>query len=211
MTGSIREAWAEAWRDRAFRLQAALSAPALVLALAALARFVRWVELRPGATLPDPLLALIEPRDVTWLTFSVLYAGLFGGLALLLRRPRDLVAAAQAYAVLLAFRIAVMWATPLDPPPGMIALRDPFVQPLATGQPLTRDLFFSGHTSTMFLFALAVRGRLPRGLFLAGTALVGACVLWQHVHYAVDVMVAPVFTWAAWRLVEPPGDPPAGR
>lgn len=207
MARSIREVWVEEWRDRAFRLQAAFSAPALVLALAELARFVRWVERRPGATLRDPLLALIEPRDVTWLTFSVLYAAIFTGLALLVRRPRDLVAAMQAYAVLVVFRIAVMWATPLDPPPGMIALRDPFVQAIGTGHVLTRDLFFSGHTSTMFLFFLAVRGRLAKGLFLACTALVAACVLWQHVHYTVDVMAAPFFTWASWRLVAPPRSP----
>ncbi|HZY05412.1 MAG TPA: phosphatase PAP2-related protein [Anaeromyxobacteraceae bacterium] len=200
MTGSIREAWSEAWRDRSFRLQLAVTAPALAVALSALARFVRWVEQRPGATLPDPLLRLLEPRDVTWLTFSLIYAGLAAGVTLLLRRPRDLLAAVQAYVVLAAFRMAVMWATPLDPPPGMIELRDPFVEVLGTGQLLTRDLFFSGHTSTMFLLFLAAPGRLAKGLFLACTALVGACVLWQHVHYTVDVLVAPVFAHAAWRV-----------
>ncbi len=200
MTGSMREAWSEAWRDRSFRRQAVVTAAALALALSALSRFVGWVEQRPGATLPDPLLRLLEPRDVTWLTFSLIYAGLLSGVALLLRRPRDLLAAVQAYAVMAVFRLAVMWATPLDPPPGMIALVDPFVQAFGTGQVLTRDLFFSGHTSTMFLLFLAAPGRLARGLFLACTALVAACVLWQHVHYAVDVMVAPPFAYAAWRV-----------
>jgi hypothetical protein len=205
MPGTIREAWAEAWRDRGFRLQAALTVPALALALAALARFVRWVEGRQGATLPDPLLALLPPRDVTWLTFSLIYAGLLAGVALLLRRPRDLLAAVQAYAVMVAFRIAVMWATPLDPPPGMLALRDPFVEGLGTGQLLTRDLFFSGHTATLFLLFLAVPGRLAKGLFLACAALVGACLLFQHVHYAVDVMAAPFFAYASWRIARRAG------
>ncbi|HYQ79854.1 MAG TPA: phosphatase PAP2-related protein, partial [Anaeromyxobacteraceae bacterium] len=200
MTGPMREAWSEAWRDRRFRRRAVVTAAALALALSALSRFVGWVEQRPGATLPDPLLRLLEPRDVTWLTFSLIYAGLLAGVALLLRRPRDLLAAVQAYAVMAVFRLAVMWATPLDPPPGMIALVDPFVQAFGTGQVLTRDLFFSGHTSTMFLLFLAAPGRLARGLFLACTALVAACVLWQHVHYAVDVMVAPPFAYAAWRV-----------
>jgi hypothetical protein len=197
---TIRKAWREAWHDRGFRLQAALTASALAAALMALARFVRWVERRPGATLPDPLLRLLEPRDVTWLTFSLIYAGIAVGVALLLRRPRDLLAAVQAYVVMVAFRIAVMWATPLDPPPGMIELRDPFVERLGTGQLLTRDLFFSGHTSTMFLLFLAAPGRLAKRFFLACTVLVGACVLWQHVHYTVDVVVAPFFAYAAWRV-----------
>lgn len=200
MSGSIREAWAAAWRDRGFRLQAALTAGALAAALAALARLVGWVESRPGATLPDPLLALLPPRDLTWLTFSLIYAGLLFGVALLARRPRQLLAAVQAYALLVAFRIAVMWATPLDPPPGMIELRDPFVEALGTGRLLTRDLFFSGHTSTMFLLFLAAPGRAAKGLFLACTVAVGGCLLWQHVHYAVDVMAAPFFAWASWEL-----------
>lgn len=202
MTGTIRGAWAEAWRAPDFRVQVVVTAPVLGLALATLARFVRWVESRPGATLPDPLLALLTPRDVTWLTFSLIYAGILTAVALLLRRPRDLLTAVQAYAVMVAFRIAVMWATPLDPPPGMIELQDPFVEQLGTGQLLTRDLFFSGHTSTMFLLFLAAPGRLAKGFFLACTILVGACVLWQHVHYAVDVMVAPFFAYAAWRVAE---------
>jgi len=210
MTESIREAWAGAWRDRGFRLQAALTAPALAAALMALARFVGWVERRPGATLPDPLLALLQPRDLTWLTFSLIYAGLLAGVALLLRRPRDLLAAVQAYAVMVAFRIAVMWVTPLDPPPGMLALRDPFVEQLGTGQLLTRDLFFSGHTATLFLLFLAVPGRVAKGLFLACTVLVGICVLWQHVHYSVDVLAAPFFAYAGWRVVARLRAAPAG-
>ena len=58
-----------------------------------------------------------------------------------------------------------MWATPLDPPPGMIVLEDPLVQLFGgASRPLTRDLFFSGHTSTMFLLFLAVPGAGGQGL-----------------------------------------------
>jgi hypothetical protein len=33
------------------------------------------------------------------------------------------------------------------------------------------------------------------------TALVAICVLWQHVHYTVDVLVAPFFAIASRELV----------
>lgn len=213
MASSFRSAWAQAWRERGLRLQVAITVPALALALAALARFVTWVERRPGVTLADPVLALVEPKDVTWLTFGLVYGGIAVGVAALARRPRELVAAVQGYAVLAAFRIAAMWVTPLDPPPGMIELQDPLVQQLGTGQLLTRDLFFSGHASTMFLLFLAVPGRGAKALLLACTALVSACVLWQHVHYAVDVLVAPFVAYASWRLVRSAGsrrEAPAG-
>jgi hypothetical protein len=29
---------------------------------------------------------------------------------------------------------------------------------------------------------------------------VAACVLWQHVHYTIDVLAAPFFAYASWRV-----------
>jgi hypothetical protein len=83
----------------------------------------------------------------------------------------------------------------------MIVLEDPLVQVVGgASQALTRDLFFSGHTSTMFLLFLAVPGRSAKAFFLACTGAVACLVLVQHVHYAVDVLAAPPFAYVAWRL-----------
>ncbi|HZJ56594.1 MAG TPA: phosphatase PAP2-related protein [Myxococcaceae bacterium] len=174
---------------------------ALVTVLVLMARFLTWVERRPGVVLADPVLALILPRDVTWLTFGLVYVGLFTAVAVLLPHPRRLVLGAQAYGVMVLFRMAVMAVTPLDPPPGMLALRDPLVQVLGTGEVLTRDLFFSGHTSTLALLALLAPWRTIRRFFVACTALVAVCVIWQHVHYTVDVLVAPLFAYLSRDLV----------
>ncbi len=205
--------WREAWSRPGFRWRAAATVPLLAGSLAALATFVKWVERRPGVVLPDPVLAMLQPRDVTWLTFALIYAGIVGAVALLARRPRLLVAGVQAYAILALVRIAVMWATPLDPPPGMIGLEDPLVERLGgASESLTRDLFFSGHTSTLFLISLAVPGRRARPFFLACTAAVAVCVLVQHVHYTVDVLAAPFFAYGAWRIAARlwPGDESGG-
>ncbi len=196
---SVREAWSRAWQDRSFRLRAALTGPALALALLAMSRFLGWVEGRHGAVLPDPLLALVPPRDVSWLAFLAIYVAVAASLVPLVRRPADLVLALHAYMVMVAFRIAVMWAAPLDPPIGIIGLRDPLAETLRAGQVLTRDLFFSGHVSTIFLLSLVARDRWLRAFLLALAGLAAACVLWQHVHYTVDVLAAPVFAYAAWR------------
>ncbi len=210
-TPKLDATWREAWASRAFRWRLALTVPALVATLAALATFVKWVERRPGAVLPDPILAMIPPRDVTWPVFGLIYAGIVVAVFLLVRRPERLLAGVQAYVVLALLRMIVMWATPLDPPPGMIVLEDPLVQGFGgASQALTRDLFFSGHTSTMFLLFLAVPGRSAKGFFLAATALVAFLVLVQHVHYAVDVLAAPAFAWAAWTLVTRPWTRPDG-
>jgi len=193
--------WPEAWAEPGFRWRLALTIPVLVGTLAALAALVKWVERRPGGVLPDPVLAWLVPRDVTWPVFTLIYVGILLAVFLLARSPVRLVMGVQAYVVMAILRIVVMWATPLDPPPGMIILEDPLVQGLGgASQALTRDLFFSGHTSTMFLLSLAVPGRSAKAYFLASTVAVACLVLVQHVHYAVDVLAAPAFAFAAWRI-----------
>jgi hypothetical protein len=200
-TLSLDATWSEAWAERGFRWRLALTAPVLVATLAALAALVKWVERRPGAVLPDPVLAMIAPRDVTWPVFTLIYVGILLAVLLLARSPVRLVLGVQAYVVMALLRIVVMWATPLDPPPGMIVLEDPLVQGFGgASQALTRDLFFSGHTSTMFLLCLAVPGRAAKAYFLACTAAVATLVLVQHVHYTVDVLAAPAFAYAAWKI-----------
>jgi len=196
----VSAAWAKAWRDPRFRICLALTVSALVAVLALLARFLEFTEARPGVILPDPVLSLLPPQDLTWLTFSLVYLGLFFGVARLLTEPRRLVVALQAYVLMVLFRCAAMAVTPLEAPPGMIPLHDPLVRLFGPEQLLTKDLFFSGHTSTLFLLACVVPGRRSKALFIFCTAAVGISVLWQHVHYTVDVLVAPLFAYASFRL-----------
>lgn len=190
---------ADAW-DRRAGAQLALTAVLLGTVLAGFAWLVEVLEQRPGAALPDPLLALFDPRDLTWLTFGLVYGGLLLALFSLLGRPQRLLLTAQAYALMVAMRGATIWLTPLEPPAQLLVLKDPFIGFFGPSDALTKDLFFSGHTATLFLLFLTASDRRLRGLFLAGTAAVGACVLWQHVHYTVDVFAAPVFAYAAVRL-----------
>jgi hypothetical protein len=198
---AVTAAWREVWTEQRFRVEAIVTPIALVAVLAVMARFLSWVETRPGVVLADPVLAHIPPRDVTWLTFGLVYVGLVTTVVLLLPHPRRLVLGAQAYAVMVLFRMAVMSVTPLEAPPTTIPLRDPLVQILGTGEVLTRDLFFSGHTATLALLAFLAPGRASRRFFVVCTGLVAICVLVQHVHYTVDVLVAPFFAFASYALV----------
>jgi hypothetical protein len=198
--GATVRAWSDAWNEQRFRGEVVLTLAALAAVMAALSRFLSWVERRPGVVLPDPVLALIPARDVTWVTFLLLYAGILIAVAVLLPSPRRLLLGLQAYGLMMLLRMAVMAVTPLEAPPGMVALQDPLVQALGPGQPLTKDLFFSGHTSTMFLLALMAPGRATRRFFLLCTVAVAGCLLWQHVHYTVDVLVAPLFAFASHAL-----------
>jgi len=138
---------------------------------------------------------------VTWIVFGLVYGGLVLGLGSLSTRPTALLVALQSYALIVAVRMASLYVVPLDPPPGIIPLKDPFVGLFGSGAALTKDLFFSGHTATLFLLFLTAEHRLLRVVFLLATVMVGAGVLWQHVHYTVDVLAAPVVTIGCFRCI----------
>lgn len=188
------------WRDRSVIRQALVTLSLLALTLVGLSRFLAYIERRPGIVLPDPILALYPPVDVTWLTFAAIYLGIVIAIVALVRQPRLLIIAVQAYIVMIVVRMGMMYVVPFDPPETMIPLVDPLAE-LSAGGVLSRDLFFSGHTSTMFLLVLSARQPVIRGIFILCTALIAVLVLAQHVHYTVDVLVAPFVAYAAFRLV----------
>ena len=173
----------------------------LGMLLLAYAHFLDWIEFRPGVLLHDPLLASFQARKVTWLVFALIYGGLVLGLGTLSARPAALLVALQSYALVIVARMAAMYVVPLDPPVGMIRLKDPFIQLFDLGVVLTRDLFFSGHVATLFLLFLTARHRLLRAAFLLATVVVGAGLIWQHVHYTIDVLIAPFITFGCYRFV----------
>ncbi len=202
MTATTRLAWREAWTDARLRVQM-ITAPVLLwLVLRELARFLVWVEHRPGARLDDPVLALVTPHDATWFVFGLIYVAILLTLADVWRQPRVLVIGVQSYVLMILMRMAAMYVTALDPPTDMIAMRDPLIERLATGTLLTRDLFFSGHTSTVFLMFLVARNPRFKPVLLLCAAGVAVGVLLQHVHYTVDVLVAPLFAFASFRVVQ---------
>jgi hypothetical protein len=186
--------------DRPSWLEAALTVVVLVAIMLSFARFAAWVDLRPGVVLSDPLLARFAPRDVTWPIFSVLYGGIALAVALLRKHPARLLAGCQAYGLMVLLRIVMMWAAPFDAPADALALADPFVRAFGPSQILTRDLFFSGHTATSTMLALAAPRRWARRLLALGVVSLATCVLVQHVHYTIDVLVAPFVSFGAWRL-----------
>jgi hypothetical protein len=190
-----------AWNDPALRRECAATLALLVPVLFALTHFLDWVERRQGVTLPDPVLALFPALNLTWITFLIIYAGIIVGLLVLVQHPRRLLLVFQAYVVMALFRMAAMYLAPLEPPPGIIELRDPFVEFFGGGKTLTRDLFFSGHTSTTFLLFLLIPGKWLRVAYACATLVVGVCVVLQHVHYTFDVVAAPFFAYGAYAIV----------
>ncbi|HEX4923201.1 MAG TPA: phosphatase PAP2-related protein [Bdellovibrionales bacterium] len=178
------------WRTAAF----------LFAVLAVFGNYLEWNERRTGAVLQDPVLAVLPSMDLAWPIFFLIYGMLL--LAVFIHRL-DLQAVTdllRAYAFLNLLRMTMMFLTPLEAPEGLVILRDPFVELLIGGRVFVKDLFFSGHTSFLFLISLSMPTRAWRTAFFTGTFLVGSMLLIQHAHYTVDVVAAPFFSAAALNL-----------
>jgi hypothetical protein len=193
---SLKPLWSCYLKDHKKPL--AVSLIFLILVLWLFAQFVQYVERRDGFTFTDPVLEIFSPIDLTWLIFVLIYSSLVIAIIHLLDKPRLLHLAVLTYAILVSIRMGAMYLLPLNPPESTIILNDPFVQLFGSTGALTKDLFFSGHTATLFMLYLVSRQKVIKRIFLVGTVLVGLCVLLQHLHYTVDVFVAPFMAFTAY-------------
>jgi hypothetical protein len=199
-----KKSWQEAWQERNFRIQLMASFGVLLLIALLLPHFFIFIQARDGYTMHDPVLQLLVPKNFSLLIFTLIYSALITALISFSFYPMLLLRGLQAYCLLLLVRTLCIWLVPLNDPPGMIVLNDPFVGYIGYGgKPISKDLFFSGHTSTLFLFFLAAPNRGLRIFFLIITLVVASCILLQHVHYTIDVIAAPFFSWICYRICFP--------
>jgi hypothetical protein len=194
--------WKEAFQNKKFKYVFLVTIILLALTLTALANFLNFIETRNGVVFNDPVLKLFNPIDLTWFIFGLIYISLIASIIYFLKDPGLLLKALQAYIVLMIFRIMAMYLVPLDPPLKMIPLSDPFVELFGTGETLTKDLFFSGHTATLFLLFLLIENKTLKIIFPFFTLFTGSSVLLQHVHYSIDVFAAPFIAYCSFKLVE---------
>lgn len=193
--------WKEFLKDKRNRVEVLITLILLSIVLISLTNFLNFVEARKGAVLSDPILNLFNPIDLTWLTFAIIYGSIVVAIATLFKNPKRLMFAILLYILMVAVRIAAMYLLPLEPPSTMIALNDPFVEFFGSGQTLTKDLFFSGHTATLFILFLVSENKIIKSVFLISTFMVAILVILQHVHYSIDVFAAVFFTYACYKLI----------
>jgi len=193
--------WKEFFSDGVNKVKFFVTLILLPVTLFAFSRFLIFNENRPGVVIDDPVFYLFDAVNLNIVIFALIYIGLVTGLIYLLKYPEYLIIGLQSYVLMVLFRMAAMYLAPLEPPSGTIDLQDPLVFIIGTGQVLRKDLFFSGHTATMFLLFLTARNKKIKIIFLISTLLVGLFVVIQKVHYGIDVLVAPFFAYASYRIV----------
>jgi hypothetical protein len=137
--------------------------------------------------LPDPLFRWLPkiPVDPSVVLFILLYiSGILGIYRILL--SGEYVSAIQCHILISMCRAICMFLTPLRYAEGAVSLRDPVIEMFTDSKPLMNDLFFSGHASTLTMFALWENGTWYWFQWMSMIVTSFILVL-ARVHYTVDV------------------------
>lgn len=196
--------WSEAWTSSLFRRKA-IGAIVLFIALVLfLPHFFSAIENREGIVLNDWVLNSLPARDFSVTIFIFVWSTSLLVIFRSVQQPGIFLMTIYLMIVMTIIRLLCISIFALDPPPGLIGLKDPLTSLTYGGTDIfiTKDLFFSGHTSNLFLIYLCLQKKRDKQFALLATIIVGLLVLVQHVHYTIDVIAAIIFTWCLFTLTK---------
>ncbi|MBK8363373.1 MAG: hypothetical protein IPL24_06690 [Bacteroidetes bacterium] len=195
------QAWKGAMNNRQFRWQFIITLLVLSTFTFIFKHFFDYIESRTGTQLGDFLLDNIPAYNVSWGVFFILYSAIVIGMYTHRAHPKTVLIILQTYIIVTFVRMVTITLLPLEPPVGYLPLREPVVQFFTNGgKIISKDLFFSGHVSTVLSVYLGTH--LPKTKSVLFVCVVAMCVLLlvQHVHYTVDVIAALPATWLVYKF-----------
>jgi membrane-associated phospholipid phosphatase len=189
--------WSDAWQEPRFRNKTIIALLLVTIILILLPTFFAFIEKREGMVLQDFVLDAIPAIDVSIPTFVVIWSMVLLVFYRIYQNPRLFLVIAYGFILMCILRVLTISLHPLNPPVGIIALKDPIANIAYGGNGIfiTKDLFYSGHTGNMFLFFLCLQRKWDKIIALAASFIVGILVLVQHIHYSIDVFAAFIFTY----------------
>ena len=189
--------WLEAWQHKRFRYKTIIALLLVAIILIMLPTFFAFIEKRDGMVLQDYVLDAIPAMDVSIPTFTIIWSVVLLVFYRIYQNPRLFLLVAYGFILMCVLRMLTISLLPLNPPPGLIVLKDPIANIAYGGNGIfiTKDLFYSGHTGNMFLFFLCLQHKWDKIIALAASFIVGILVMVQHIHYSIDVIAAFLFTF----------------
>jgi membrane-associated phospholipid phosphatase len=165
--------------------------------------FLDYIEQRPGCDLNDAVLQILPSHDLSHIIFFFLYTSSLFMILYCLRQPWLLIRGFHVLIVLQYLRNICLFLSPLNAPVDIHPLQDPFLEAIAyNDQCKLKDLFFSGHTATIFIFALLIWDRpVLRLIFGFITVLMAILLLIQHCHYTIDIIGGVAFAYLSFDLI----------
>ncbi|HEY5408404.1 MAG TPA: phosphatase PAP2-related protein [Ginsengibacter sp.] len=201
---STKQQWSKAFSKKGFLFRLLFSVIWIIGLLIFMRDYFQYIEARKGAVLNDWLLQKLPVRNFSTYIFGILYPSVAVGLLYLFTKPLLLLRVLETAAIVFTTRLITMYIVKLDPPEGIIPLVDSVTTHLKCGGKLiTKDLFFSGHITSLLILYLAIKNRWLKSFLLLALSAVILMLLWQHVHYTIDILGAIFFTNLGWKVTRP--------
>jgi hypothetical protein len=189
-------AWKDMLQNRMFRIKLLL-VPGLFFTYSAITQPLSlYVEMRKGVQLEDKLLTLFPSIDFSMPIFMLLYSSMAAILLANLNKPKVIVRIFEMHLLVAVVRQVCILCVALEPPVGLIVLRDVFLENTVYPRhtPLTKDLFFSGHVASIWIYFLCAQHKYLKRYLLAATGMMAFMVLSMRIHYTYDVYGGLFFT-----------------
>lgn len=194
--------WKIALSDKHFRNRFLISLSLVAVILIVFAMLLAYIETGQGHVLYDPLLNFIKPHDVSFFIFFATYFTAIVAVSYAFGSPYKCLHLLQMYGILTFLRIVTLFFLPLESPLAIIPLHQEFLPASVYSEHHhIKNLLFSGHASTLFLFFFFSLNKWLKAVFLVTAISVSLAVVVQHVNYSYDVIVAPLFAYIAYRIV----------
>ena len=203
-TSSFLQNWKESLSNQGYTPKLLTAVAIFVSGVLQFPTYFRNIQKRPGTDLNDFVLDYIPFIDVSTYIFAIIYGLLIYMLLRVLAKPQLFLLFALTFVIETVFRMTTIYFFPLNPPANLVILHDTFAELLIYGdtEPITKDLFFSGHTATMVMICLFVEGRRDKIIAMIATFFLASLLLIQHVHYTVDVIGALFFTYLSYLIAK---------
>jgi PAP2 superfamily C-terminal len=197
----VEHSWRDALKERSKVAGLVYSLTVIIFFILYLPYFFgRVIDQKSGIPVNDFILNYLKPIDNSWPIFILIYACLLQTIITNFKKPRVILLGLVTYCTVSLVRMLTIYLFTLEPPQGLIPLIDPFVSIIAYDSSFTKDLFFSGHVSTLTVLILVEPQRQLKFLKISAAIVVSILLLFQHVHYTIDVLFAPVITLISYRL-----------
>jgi hypothetical protein len=199
---TLRNNWKQTWNSSLQRAQLLIGTVLMLIITFMLPPFFNLIQKRNGPVLNDWVLAAIPPHNVSVAIFAVIWGMGFYSLYRAMEKPTIYITYLWTFIFITILRVLAISLIPLNPPPGLIVLTDPLTAVFYGRSTITKDLFFSGHTSILFLLILCLEKKSDKILATIATIIVACLLLVQHVHYTIDVIAAPIIIYPVHRVVK---------
>jgi len=195
-----KQRWKFALEDKKFRYSLVSFMLIVVIQFAFISQYQLFLETRQGVVFIDPITGNLPVWNLDIPTFIAIYSAHLLAIILALLKPEKFLQIIIGYFFVYFFRIIAQFLLPLEPPVGIIPMNDPLLVWFGDGQLITKDLFYSGHTSSTFMILLVTENFKARVYIFIALLVIVFGILIQRVHYTVDVYAAFFFTFTAYRL-----------